>query len=353
MLRKIVLVVLLSLSLFVDGFTRPRLLPSTTCLLLAPLKSAVSAAGPAPADPRLADKVDRLDAASVFIEQLSNRLVDLVDEDEPEKSLQHALEICLFADKNGESEERSSHKAGQSVREKRASFYDGLASKRGQIIAGEAGSSALNAVVEALLGGRGGEQSDVGIIVGDCGLSLIGDLLLAHVLVALQLASRVTLIASDPAQASRSPSPSLGASTLDAAGHIEHLADPRLHGDVWAVRHFGEALRMHVTSGQIVFAEGDDAMPPRVEGGLAGFKMVFVKGDENYRRLLGEREWPLDTPARDVLSHWPVPVCALRCVQSEVGCGISEAVQSRLEREDVSWMLRGRHYQVQQYIPQV
>ena len=52
-------------------------------------------------------------------------------------------------------------------------------------------------------------------------------------------------------------------------------------------------------------------MPDSIQDRLAGSLTTFVKGDANYRRLLGEREWPLDTPAADVLSYWPVPVCAL------------------------------------------
>jgi hypothetical protein len=46
--------------------------------------------------------------------------------------------------------------------------------------------------------------------------------------------------------------------------------------------------------------------------------MVFVKGDANYRRLLGDRTWPLDTPFSDVVSYFPVPVCALRTLKAEV-----------------------------------
>jgi Damage-control phosphatase ARMT1-like domain len=48
--------------------------------------------------------------------------------------------------------------------------------------------------------------------------------------------------------------------------------------------------------------------------------MVFVKGDANYRRLLGDRTWPLDTPFGDVVSYFPVPVCALRTLKAEVSC---------------------------------
>jgi hypothetical protein len=60
--------------------------------------------------------------------------------------------------------------------------------------------------------------------------------------------------------------------------------------------------------------------PQRIEKRLKGSNLVFVKGDANYRRLLGEREWPLSSIASDILSYWPVPVCALRTFKAEIGC---------------------------------
>ncbi|CAM9859579.1 unnamed protein product, partial [Heterosigma akashiwo] len=50
--------------------------------------------------------------------------------------------------------------------------------------------------------------------------------------------------------------------------------------------------------------------------------LVFVKGDANYRRLLGDRHWPLDTPFSDVCNYFPTKVCALRTLKGEVGCGL-------------------------------
>ena len=64
-------------------------------------------------------------------------------------------------------------------------------------------------------------------------------------------------------------------------------------------------------------------MPERIRRDLAGSALVFVKGDANYRRLLDERAWPLDTPFADVASGWPAPVCALRTLKAELGCGMS------------------------------
>ena len=80
--------------------------------------------------------------------------------------------------------------------------------------------------------------------------------------------------------------------------------------------------------------------------------MVFVKGDANYRRLLGERQWPLGTLAADILSYWPVPVCALRTFKAEIGCGISPAAQQRAQAADKNWMVSGKWGVVQTQLQQ-
>lgn len=47
--------------------------------------------------------------------------------------------------------------------------------------------------------------------------------------------------------------------------------------------------------------------------------MVFVKGDANYRRLIGDRLWPTDTPFSEVASYFPTRLCALRTLKAELG----------------------------------
>ena len=83
-------------------------------------------------------------------------------------------------------------------------------------------------------------------------------------------------------------------------------------------------------------------MPNSVKQKLSGSILVVVKGDANYRRLLGERQWELSTPAKSILSYWPVPVCALRTFKAEIGCGISAASRERAEKEDSKWMVSGK-----------
>ena len=66
---------------------------------------------------------------------------------------------------------------------------------------------------------------------------------------------------------------------------------------------------------------------------------MIVKGDANYRRLLGDRQWPLDIDSNDVLSYWHVPCCALRIFKAEIGCGITEEAQQRAARSDSKWQV--------------
>jgi len=84
-------------------------------------------------------------------------------------------------------------------------------------------------------------------------------------------------------------------------------------------------------------------MPATVRDKLSGSAMVFVKGDANYRRLLGDCMWALDQDAKEVLSYWkPIPVCALRTCKAEIGCGIPVSEQQRAEGLDKKWLVSGK-----------
>jgi len=73
--------------------------------------------------------------------------------------------------------------------------------------------------------------------------------------------------------------------------------------------------------------------------------LAFVKGDANYRRLLGDRSWDLTNDSfQDVVGHYfPCPVCALRTLKAEIGCGmgVDQVEKARLLDPD-DWMVNGR-----------
>ena len=57
-------------------------------------------------------------------------------------------------------------------------------------------------------------------------------------------------------------------------------------------------------------------MPAEVVADLKQSAMVFVKGDANYRRLLGDCQWELTTPFTTVAGYFPAPLCALRTLKA-------------------------------------
>ena len=66
--------------------------------------------------------------------------------------------------------------------------------------------------------------------------------------------------------------------------------------------------------------------------------------------MLGGLDWPLSAESNSVLSYWHVPVCALRVLESEVGCGFDDAT-ARQAGFNKAFMNSGRWGQVQFYAP--
>ena len=88
-------------------------------------------------------------------------------------------------------------------------------------------------------------------------------------------------------------------------------------------------------------------MPESVAARVARSSLVFLKGDANYRRLLGDRDCPLTADARPVAGYWPAPLCALRVLTSTAGCGVGEQVAARARKADAKFMTSGEWGMVQ------
>lgn len=71
--------------------------------------------------------------------------------------------------------------------------------------------------------------------------------------------------------------------------------------------------------------------------------LAFIKGDANYRRLVGDLEWDFSAPFEDVVGHYfPCPVCALRTLKAEVGCGMEPEKVDNAKKMDKDWCTNGR-----------
>jgi uncharacterized protein with ATP-grasp and redox domains len=92
-------------------------------------------------------------------------------------------------------------------------------------------------------------------------------------------------------------------------------------------------------------------LPPRLQALLGSADVLVVKGDCNYRRLVGDVPWdPDDTRSLGDVVDLPVAVIALRTLKAEVLVGAApEAVQRAMR--DPTWLVDGRRGLVQVALP--
>lgn len=83
-------------------------------------------------------------------------------------------------------------------------------------------------------------------------------------------------------------------------------------------------------------------MPDDLRGALGASDLVVVKGDANYRRLLGDRKWPFTAPLEAVLSYFPAPLLALRTLKAELAAGLPEEAVRSAAQADPEWLTDGR-----------
>ena len=284
----------------------------------------------------LDNKLSSLRKSQIFLEEISNRLPDVIMEKDPVEALKKFLLVSVWA-MQGARKLICNDESITGTANKRRAFNDGLQSQMEYL--------ALNDLPEVMKIFRDGGDGDVSIVLNNTGKELVADLALAYTLLVLNLCKTVTFH-TKAYTVNR-----YGATNVDVYGHIEHLADP-VHSSVWAVRHFGEALRAFINTGRIKIIDDDFwclptplwEMPQHVESMLATSKLVIVKGDANYRRMLGSRNWPLSD--KSALKYWHVPVCAIRVMETEIGCGFDE-VTAKQATFNKSFMTSGRWGQIQ------
>ncbi len=89
-------------------------------------------------------------------------------------------------------------------------------------------------------------------------------------------------------------------------------------------------------------------MPPEIEAELNRATLVFIKGDANYRRLLGDsRCWPVTISAAEAVAYFPAPFVALRTLKSEPIIGLKPGQAELLDRQDSEWRVNGRRGVIQ------
>ena len=195
---------------------------------------------------------------------------------------------------------------------------------------------------------RGNGKID--IIVDNAGFELVTDLALADHLVASGVAQVVTFqLKGHPTFVSDA----LEKDLLETITHYSSLS-PDKYPNAHAA---GLRWQKYIDEGKWVCHEDNFwcqpnamwEMPNPLRANLKGrCDLAFVKGDANYRRLLGDRYWDYSAPFQDVVGcYFPCPICSLRTLKAEVGCGMDRKQVERAKRLDNEWMVNGRFGVVQ------
>ncbi len=88
-------------------------------------------------------------------------------------------------------------------------------------------------------------------------------------------------------------------------------------------------------------------MPRDLAAQFGRASVTILKGDLNYRRLVGDRDWPPTTPFANVSQYFPGPVAALRTLKSDVITGLNAATVADLTATRQPWRTDGNHGLIQ------
>ncbi|CBZ55225.1 conserved hypothetical protein [Neospora caninum Liverpool] len=79
--------------------------------------------------------------------------------------------------------------------------------------------------------------------------------------------------------------------------------------------------------------------------------VVISKGDANYRHILGDRAWSMQTPFSEVAQYMPCPLLALRKLKGNIACGIPAEQERHAQQADKCWMVNGKWGVIHYYSP--
>jgi len=183
------------------------------------------------------------------------------------------------------------------------------------------------------------------VVADNAGRELLADLVLADSLLGQRLAAEVVLyVKPHPYYVS-------DATMADVLAFVERLrADSRAQ-----IGRIGDRLWDAVCTGRLkvrthkffcaplAFHE----MPDDLAAEFATATMTVMKGDLNYRRLVGDRYWPATTPFGQTVDYFPSPVTALRTLKSEVVVGLTSEQLAELDASGQRWRTTGEYALIQ------
>ncbi|KAG6622035.1 uncharacterized protein IUM83_07458 [Phytophthora cinnamomi] len=194
-----------------------------------------------------------------------------------------------------------------------------------------------------------GDAKSLGVqyINDNSGTELLLDLALADHLLAHGWCGKVTLnVKVEP----------MYVSDATPSDVLEHIAEMQRESRTPEVQALGKRLAGYVKNEQLVVRPDIFwnrytyywEMPIELQNRLVReATLVIIKGDLNYRRLLGDRLWPPSTPVEEAVPFFPAPFVSFRTLKSNPVVGIPADIVDKLEKEDVKWRYNGKRGTIQ------
>ncbi|MFQ6854281.1 damage-control phosphatase ARMT1 family protein [Streptomyces sp. 35M1] len=189
-----------------------------------------------------------------------------------------------------------------------------------------------------------GAGATVAVVADNAGRELIPDLILIDHLLVHRHAERIVLhVKPYPYYVS-------DATTADVVDCLRRLAEAsgeagRIGSRLWDAMATG---RLEVRAHPFFCAPLPyEEMPGDLRAEFEAATMTILKGDLNYRRLVGDRMWAETTPFADRTAYFPGAVAALRTLKSDVIVGLEQKTLEALERSGAAWRTSGTHALIQ------
>jgi uncharacterized protein with ATP-grasp and redox domains len=112
---------------------------------------------------------------------------------------------------------------------------------------------------------------------------------------------------------------------------------------------FAKRIQLHIKNGLLVILEEPslcgyqmfDEMPFDFYRNLSSFDLAVVKGDANYRRVVGDRHWDFLQPVNEIVQYFPADLLMLRTLKSEVVVNLTQEQVEKLNHRYKDWLVKG------------
>lgn len=117
------------------------------------------------------------------------------------------------------------------------------------------------------------------------------------------------------------------------------------------VQHMAKRFQSHINKRAVIIDAAPfftqpqmyHELPDVLRNQISRHDLAILKGDVNYRRLMGDRHWPPTTPVDVAGGYFPASFLSLRTLKAELVVGLSKITLEKIKKEaDPDWLINGK-----------